>query len=183
MEIETLVCPLCGAPDEDTLVSGTLLAKCRHCGGLSLVPSRFTGLSQHCPNHPDSQSVGLCSKCGQTLCDRCLRVVKLRGKKNLYLCSKCTERYLLRRLMASNWLVALGVLCFVVAVFQALPVSWYDYLSPLRTFYTLQFTLFSLVILLLALYARFHAPSSPTLEEKRRGDISHDVEPYLQSNP
>lgn len=88
---EAFLCPFCGAPYRELIPAGTVQVKCRYCGATVFVPPRLGGAVKRCPNHPESLAVGLCSRCGESYCDRCLYVVSGRGGTS-YLCSKCLEK-------------------------------------------------------------------------------------------
>ncbi len=46
--------------------------------------------SRACANHPNAAASFRCSKCGQTLCDLCVRVIHRRGGMTLVFCSLCS---------------------------------------------------------------------------------------------
>ncbi len=89
MEREAFVCPFCGAPQEGGLPSGVTQTKCLYCGNTIVLPRRLTGLTQRCPNHPDSLTSAFCTRCGRGFCSRCLYVLKGEGGAVQYLCPQC----------------------------------------------------------------------------------------------
>ncbi|MEM1582591.1 MAG: hypothetical protein QXK89_08805 [Candidatus Bathyarchaeia archaeon] len=97
-ESEVLCCLFCGAPYRDLIPPGTFQVKCRYCGSNILVPPKFGGAVQPCPNHPRTLAIGLCNKCHESLCGDCLFFVTNRGPKDqslmsdtYFLCAKCRD--------------------------------------------------------------------------------------------
>jgi len=95
---EYLLCPFCSAPYREFIPPGTVQVKCPYCGSTILVPPKFGGPVQRCPNHSESLAIGLCSKCYGSFCGDCLFLitsVKMVGKSviidRLFLCAKCRD--------------------------------------------------------------------------------------------
>jgi len=85
---ETFLCPFCGAPYKELIPAGVVQVKCHYCGATVLVPPRLGGLTQRCPNHPDTLAIGLCNDCGKSYRDNCLYIFETKDEK-LYLCAQC----------------------------------------------------------------------------------------------
>jgi DNA-directed RNA polymerase subunit RPC12/RpoP len=168
LDREVFLCPFCSAVLRAELSPGTSEVKCKHCGGLVLVPSRVSGLDGQCPNHPGSRLVGLCNNCRESFCEQCLHVIGL-GDRNLYLCPTCTTMYIRSYSKKSPYLIVAGALIFLVGFFQILPATvWISSISE-------QLVIYGLAMLLGGLLVRFHFPAVTTLEKKRRSDIEYSV--------
>lgn len=85
---EAFLCPFCGAPFKELIPSGVVQVKCHYCGATVLVPPRFVGLVQRCPNHPDTLAIGFCNDCNKSYCDSCLYIYEIEHGK-LHLCAQC----------------------------------------------------------------------------------------------
>lgn len=168
MDREVFLCPFCSALLREELAPGTYEVKCKHCGGVVLVPSRLSGLDGQCSNHPRSRSVGLCTNCRQSFCEQCLHVIAL-GDKNLYLCPTCTAEYIRSYFNKSPYLIVVGALMFLVGFFPVLPVSIWTRSIPEMLM------LYGVGMLLGGVFVRFHRPAVPTLEKKWHDDMKYSV--------
>lgn len=166
------MCPFCGAPYAGIVPSDVVHVKCKYCGGVILLPSHLSVVPR-CLNHPDTVAVGLCSRCFQGVCKKCLYLHRLEGGRT-YLCPTCMQA---RRSDQAWGTIGLGAAMFILALL-------FFAVSPLfGVFFIL---IFSLPFIAYGLYnlKRPLKSLAPTIQEiqetrearKEEGSISVDAE-------
>lgn len=111
-EVESFVCPFCGAPYRMLIPAGAVQVVCQYCKSTIFVPPRLGGVVKRCPNHPDVMAVGLCNDCDKSFCARCLYIQKLeRGK--LHICSECYQN---RRKRQAGGLIVLAFVSIAIGL-------------------------------------------------------------------
>ncbi len=123
-----VVCPSCGAPQDNGSPSSGVQSFCRYCGS----PLAFIGdvrkRTGPCQNHPDVPSAGTCKKCGGRFCENCLYV--LREMRHEYVCEVCLDetkhRIRINRIF--------GALLTIVIAVAWIPLSTTQYVYPYLLF-------------------------------------------------
>ncbi len=111
-ERDVLACPFCGAPYTEAIPRDVVNVKCKYCKSIILLPSNLS-IVPRCPNHTDTIALGLCNRCMQAFCKKCLHYERRNGE-NIYLCSNCLES---RKKDRAYGLIAVGVAMFFVSLF------------------------------------------------------------------
>lgn len=127
MKREVLVCPFCGAPCQGIPTAGRGHVMCNYCGGLVLVPSRSRELYERCQNHPELQPIGLCSQCHKGFCGRCLHVLRIRTRRNAYLCPTCMEPMMSSYSQLSKFARVGAILFILQAALVAVSMAFDEY--------------------------------------------------------
>jgi len=166
MERQAFLCPLCNTPHNEELQPGTLQVKCKYCGGAILVPSRLSGLYIACPDHPESQSVGLCTSCGRSCCERCLYVMGGPPGATQYLCPQCINRALAKWTSPRPWDCLIGLSLVIIAC----GIAFLVYGSGARAIeLSLNFMFWGVMLLACGLRGKtIRIGLPPTLREKRQ---------------
>jgi DNA-directed RNA polymerase subunit RPC12/RpoP len=120
-EKEAFICPFCGAPYRTLIPAGAVQVECQYCKSTILVPPRLGGVVQRCPNHPDVLAVGLCNDCGNSYCDRCLYVYRVRDGK-LHVCSECYQKRQNKKIFGAVSAATI-MLCLTLAAIPKPPVA------------------------------------------------------------
>lgn len=179
MEKGVFVCPFCCAPYDAILASGIVETKCKKCGNRFPIPSGLSGVQGQCVNHPESEIIGLCSRCGQGFCEQCL-YVNDRGADTLYRCSSCTMDYVKRYFRSSTLLIVIGMVMFLVAISQMHPVDIMEN-SVIGELARYGITTSCAGVLVKAIRPRMRTLEQKRLDDHKHGNLTWAECPYCKA--
>ncbi len=131
---KAFTCPFCGAPYKELIPAGAVQVECQYCRATILVPPRLGGAVKRCPNHPDVLAVGLCNDCGNSYCERCLYIHKVKQGNSpvlrvweIHLCSQCysgrQKRKVVGAIIATMFMLIIIVPMFIGTLSLPFPAS------------------------------------------------------------